>query len=83
QALFTGVVLSSLERSNILELPSSYNYPSHLHGEDVTDSKPQMMDQCTTIRHEGFYKDRDWKSRMVASDELKSWIEEKLVYALN
>lgn len=83
QALFTGVVLSSLERSNMLELPSSYNYPSHLHGEDVTDSKPQMMDQCTTIRHEGFYKDRDWKSRMVASDELKSWIEEKLVYALN
>ena len=78
QALFTGLVLSMVEKRNMMELPTIYNYPSHLHDEDVTDSRPRIMDECVTIRHEGFYKSQEWKSKMAASDELKEWIQEKL-----
>ncbi len=79
QALFTGVVLSMLKHDKMLELPSSYNYPSHLHHEDITDSKPELLDECVTLRHEGFYKDSNWRENLALSNSLLNWIQSKLL----
>jgi len=78
QAVLSGVILSELETHEIVELPPSYNYPLHLHGEDVTHERPAAMDELVTMRHEGFYSDPCWEEKMQAGDPLKRWLRERL-----
>ncbi len=78
QAVFTGVVLAACSRDEILELPREYNYPLHLHGEDVTEHRPSSLEELVTIRHEGFYADQDWAGKMPAGEPLKRWIAERI-----
>ena len=78
QAVFTGVVLAACSPDEILELPREYNYPLHLHGEDVTEHRPSSLEELVTIRHEGFYADPDWAGKMPAGEPLKRWISERL-----
>jgi hypothetical protein len=78
QAVLSGVILSELGTDELLELPPSYNYPLHLHGEDVTDGRPVAMEELVTMRHEGFYSDPLWFERMPAGDSLKKWLVECL-----
>lgn len=79
QAVFSGVILSTLATDEIQELPSRYNYPLHLHSEDVTEYRPSSMEELITIRHEGFYKDPEWIKKMPAKEPLKKWITEHLL----
>jgi hypothetical protein len=78
QAVFTGVVLAACSPDDILELPRDYNYPLHLHGEDVTEHRPSSLKELVTIRHEGFYLDPDWAGKIPAGEPLKRWIAERL-----
>jgi hypothetical protein len=78
QAVLSGVILSELGTDEVLELPPSYNYPLHLHGEDVTDGRPVAMEELVTMRHEGFYSDPLWFERMPAGDTLKRWLVDRL-----
>ena len=78
QAVFSGVILSKLARDEIQELPPAYNYPLHLHGEDVTDHRPSGMEELVAVRHEGFYEDPGWFGEMPAGKPLKRWITERL-----
>jgi hypothetical protein len=78
QALLSGIILKIFKQDEIQELPSIYNYPVHLHGEDVTTNRPAILDELITIRHEGFYQDPDWQQKMPATDTLKQWLIEKL-----
>ena len=79
QALLSGVILSTLETDEIIELPTTYNYPLHLFEEDVTDKRPSSLDELVTIRHEGFYEDPEWFKKMPATESLKKWIAERLL----
>lgn len=78
QAVFTGVVLATCSPDEILELPREYNYPLHLHGEDVTEHRPSSLEELVTVRHEGFYADPDWAGKMPAGEPLKRWIADRL-----
>ncbi len=78
QAVFTAVVLAAYTRNEILELPQEYNYPLHLHGEDVTEHRPSSLEELVTIRHEGFHADPDWAKKMPAGEFLKRWIADRL-----
>lgn len=78
QAVLAGVVLSSFERSQLRELPRGYNYPLDLFKIDQTVHRPRGMDEVVTFRHEGFYEAKDWRERIPASDELKSWLSDKI-----
>ena len=78
QAVLSGVILSELGTDEIVELPHSYNYPLHLHGEDLTDGRPAAMEELVTMRHEGFSSDPLWYERMPAGDPLKRWLVERL-----
>ncbi len=70
----SGVILSELGTDELQELLPTYNYPLHLHGEDVTDERPVAMDELVTMRHEGFYSDPRWFEKMPAGDSLKRWL---------
>jgi hypothetical protein len=74
QAVLSGVILSELGNRELVELPPSYNYPLHLHGEDTTVYRPAVMDELITMRHEGFYSDPQWYENMQAGDFLKKWL---------
>ncbi len=78
QAIFSAVILSKLKRDEIFELPGSYNYPSHLHDDDVTSNKPKTLDECVTIRHEGFYRDTNWYDNMQIRQEIRDWLKERI-----
>ena len=79
QAVLSGVIMAALETDEIQELPPAYNYPIHLHGEDVTDNRPSGLEELVTVRHEGFYRDPGWIREMPAGDALKGWIAERLL----
>jgi hypothetical protein len=78
QAVLSGVILSTFASDELQELPPEYNYPLHLHGEDVTGHRPSSLEELVTVRHEGFYADPDWARKMPAGEPLKRWIVERL-----
>lgn len=80
QAVLTGVLIASLRRDEMFELPAEYNYPVHLYNEDETKSKPESLENCVTLRHETFHKDPDWAKKLQLSDELKQWISDRLLH---
>ncbi len=79
QAVLSGVIMATLEKDEIQELPPVYNYPVHLHSEDVTDHRPSSLEELVTIRHEGFYENPDWMHEMLAGEPLKQWFQERLL----
>ena len=74
QAILSGIILSRLEQDETEELPVEYNYPMNLYHEDITENRPEFIEECVTVRHEGFYQDPEWKRNMPARNELKEWI---------
>jgi hypothetical protein len=78
QAVLTGDALHFFDRQEMMELPAAYNYPQHLHAEDITTGKPAGMETMATIRHERFYEKRDWKKTFPAGEDFKGWLSEKL-----
>jgi len=78
QAILSGVILSKFETDELIELPSTYNYPLHLHTEDVTDDRPSFMEEVVSFRHEGFYEDEDWIKKMPAKQQLRQWLAERI-----
>jgi hypothetical protein len=74
QALLSGLILKMLNRNGMVELPPTYNYPVHLHGEDQTEDRPRLMDDTVVFRHEGFYKEAGWKNIFPGSERLKGWL---------
>ena len=78
QAILSAVILSAYQKEDVLELPSLYNYPVHLFNEDRTKERPAIIDDCITFRHEGFYKDVDWRVKMPAKESLKQWLSDLL-----
>jgi len=79
QAVLSGMILSTLETREIQELPLTYNYPLHLHAQDVTDHRPSSLEELVTFRHEGFYADQEWINKMPAKEHLKQWIAKRLM----
>jgi hypothetical protein len=74
QAIVTGVLLSALAPDQMQELPPTYNYPLHLYEEDVTDCRPQRLEELVTCRHEGLASALEVISRIPAEASLKQWL---------
>ena len=72
-------ILSNLDVEQLQELPDRYNYPLNLYVEDTTAGRPESLEECVTIRHEGFYEDPLWTEKMPARSPLKKWIAERLL----
>ena len=79
QAVLSGVILSSIPTDELQEFSTDYNYPVHLHSEDVTENRPEGLEDLVTCRHEGFHVDPNWEKNIPAGDHLKQWIASHLV----
>jgi hypothetical protein len=79
QAILSGVLLTILDRNEMVELPTEYNYPIHLFEEDATTGRPKSLEDCITLRHETFHKDPNWHEKIQLSDSLKDWIKIRLL----
>jgi hypothetical protein len=80
QAVLSGVILAALQQAELLEFPTTYNYPLHLYAEDLTSRRPSSVETLVTCRHEGFYKDPSWRAKMPAGEPLKQWIAGRLLF---
>ncbi len=80
QAVLSGVLLAGYRRRELMELPPTYNYPSHLYAKDSTNNRPKTLDGMVTIRHEGFFEDPRWNKKMRIGEQTKIWIKETLSY---
>jgi len=74
QAVLAGMILNQFDQTELLELPENYNYPAHLWIQDKTDQRPNSLDKMITLRHEGFYNDMDWQSRIPLSRDHVKWL---------
>ena len=74
QAVLSGALLAMITKEEMIQLPTTYNYPLHLWREDVTDARPRRLDELVTARHEGFYQDPDWRNAMPDGNTLKEWL---------
>jgi hypothetical protein len=74
QAILSGIILLKLKQDEIEELPPNYNYPLNLYYEDITENRPNSLEECVTIRHEGFYQNPEWRRKIPARKDLKEWI---------
>ena len=79
QAVLSGVILSSIPTEELQEFSTDYNYPVHLHSEDVTENRPEGLEDLVTCRHEGFHVDPNWEKKIPAGDHPKQWIASHLV----
>jgi hypothetical protein len=78
QALLSGMILSTFETDKLTELPSTYNYPLHLYTKDVTGHRPSSIEEVVTFRHENFYHDKEWMTKMPAKQQLRQWLAERI-----
>ena len=78
QAVLSGIILRMFTLDEMYELPFTYNYPLHLHTEDITTYRPSTLEECITVRHEGFYRDSSWAEKMPAQEPLKQWFAQHL-----
>ncbi|MFW9799176.1 MAG: hypothetical protein ACFFD9_01965 [Candidatus Thorarchaeota archaeon] len=79
QAVLSGVILSNLAESQMQELSMRYNYPLNLYAQDLTENRPNSLEECPTVRHEGFYLSPEWMKTIPAGELLKQWIAERLL----
>ncbi|MBN2548056.1 MAG: hypothetical protein JXB15_02775 [Anaerolineales bacterium] len=51
----------------------------HLYAEDTTGQRPAGIEELVTVRHESFYEDPDWITKIPANKPLKQWLKERLL----
>ncbi|MHA2364592.1 MAG: flavin reductase [Candidatus Hodarchaeales archaeon] len=74
QAVLTGVILSTLDKQELKELPFNYNYPLHLYSESSKEFKPQNINDLITARHCSInINDPQSLDKFPIHDPLKSW----------
>lgn len=78
QAILSGIVLSTLPKNEIKELPQTYNYPLHLYSEDITNHRPSSLAVLVTVRHEGFREIIEAIKNISTPEPLKQWFNKRL-----
>ena len=78
QAVLTGVILASLDSSNLHELSYRVNYPLHMHQDYPLANRPAVINELVSCRYDTFFQDEDWREKLPADDPLLGWILERI-----
>ena len=76
QAVLAGVILSSVEKTELQELPFNYNYPLHLYHESPDEFRPKNIDTLVTARFEEF----EYLNKVPIDEPLKTWLKDQINY---
>jgi flavin reductase (DIM6/NTAB) family NADH-FMN oxidoreductase RutF len=74
QAVLSGVILSSMERNELYELPFDYNYPLNLYYNCPVVYRAKNVNKLITVR----YEDPGDLKKVPIQDPLKSWLINKM-----
>lgn len=74
QAVLAGVILSTMQKQELKELPFSYNYPLHLYHESPKEYRPESINDLITAR----YEDIGWLEKVPIQEPLKSWLKNQI-----
>lgn len=77
QAIWTGVILGSLERGELQRLSNWINYPLHLHQDIPEDLRAVRIDDLLTARYEDILAQPGWGEELPFSPELAGWIRSR------
>ena len=70
QAVLSGVILSTIEKNELYELPFEYNYPLNLYYNCPFVYRAKNINELTTVR----YEDPEDLKKVPIQDPLKSWL---------
>ncbi|MFX0009408.1 MAG: flavin reductase family protein [Candidatus Hermodarchaeota archaeon] len=74
QAVLSAVILSTMERAEIYELPFDYNYPLNLYYNCPIVYRAKNVNELTTVR----YEDPEDLKKIPIQDPLKSWLIDQM-----
>ena len=70
QAILSGLILATIERNKLYELPFDYNYPLNLYYNCPFVYRAKNINELTTVR----YEDLEDLKKVPIQDPLKSWL---------
>jgi flavin reductase (DIM6/NTAB) family NADH-FMN oxidoreductase RutF len=70
QAILSGLILATIERNKLYELPFDYNYPLNLYYNCPFVYRAKNINELTTVR----YEDLENLKTVPIQDPLKSWL---------
>lgn len=79
QAALAGAILSSLKKAELQELPSSVNYPLHMHRQYPPHARPSFLDELITGRYDVLFQDPQWRTHLPFREPFRSWLEDQLM----
>ena len=77
QAALVGAVLNILHKSDMQELPPTYNYPLNLADDYPPDKKPKSLDELVMFRHDIMFSDPETKDKVKDTSQIFSWLKER------
>jgi hypothetical protein len=77
QAVLSGVVMATIERSRMRELPEFANYPTHLHSDYIRERRPKRLNDLITCRYEHPFEAVNWNEIIPVDEPIKSWIDQQ------
>jgi len=78
QAVFSAVLVSKLQLSEIKMLPPEYGYPLHLHDKLPTERRARALNDLVTVIYEDYFRQRDWEHGLTIAVPLKTWLASRL-----
>ncbi|MHA1976470.1 MAG: hypothetical protein ACW98I_06215 [Candidatus Hodarchaeales archaeon] len=73
QVVLAGVILSSVDKEELMELPFNYNYPLHLYSESEEEFRPKDFNKLITARYEEI---QVW-DKIPFQNPIKTWLKEQ------
>ena len=80
QAILAGVMLKSLLRDQLTELPEAYNYPLHMHQNYPAAGQPTLLNQLITARYERRNLLPKFLEKIEVTPPLLNWLQEKKLH---
>lgn len=74
QAILAGVIISTLNHEELVELPPTINYPLHMHDQVPPDAKPRFIDDLVSCRYDTLFDAPGGLSSIAAREPFMSWL---------
>ena len=80
QTALVGPVINTLDRSALLELPDSYNYPIFFKKMYGAEEEFDDLTDVVTLRYDIYFRDPepDWYTRLKGPDKSITWLKNRL-----
>jgi len=79
QAVLAGVILETLRREHMAELPHQVNYPLHMHADYPAERRLDCLNEAITCRYDTLLRRPGWRDSIEIREPLASWLDQQLI----